>query len=119
MTFKYDTYDAAIQAVKRCGIYIADVHPNLLTPELCLAAVQNNGGLAIMYMPTSKRTYEVCLAAVKQHGSALKSVPDALKTREMCDAAYKTNSMAIKYIPEHMFTPEMRAFHNQLTGWNY
>ena len=56
------------------------------TPEICLAAVKQNG-LALQYVIISKRTPEVCLAAVKQNGNSLEYVEE--QTHEICLEAIK------------------------------
>ena len=45
------------------------------TPELCLAAVQQNG-LALQFVKFKEQTPELCLAAVKQYRLALQFVKD-------------------------------------------
>ena len=51
-----------------------------ITAEVCLAAVQQNGG-AIQYMTDDQRTAEVCLAAVQQNGGAIWHLTDDQKQR--------------------------------------
>jgi hypothetical protein len=48
-----------------------------LTPEICLAAVQQYGR-ALEYVPEHLRTRELCMAAVQQDGCALRWIPDEL-----------------------------------------
>ncbi|MHB9293480.1 hypothetical protein Holit_02604 [Hollandina sp. SP2] len=44
--------------------------PTNKTPELCLAAVQNDGG-ALEYVPEKLKNQELCLTAVQQNYDAL------------------------------------------------
>ena len=54
------------------------------SPELCLAAVKQDG-IALKYV--KEQTPEICLAAVKQNGFALKYVKK--QTPEICLAVFK------------------------------
>jgi hypothetical protein len=54
-----------------------------ITPEICLAAVQEKyAPSALCYVPKDMMTEELCLAAVKIHGDkALRWVPKNLKAK--------------------------------------
>ena len=59
------------------------------TPDICLAAVQNNG-FALEYVPLKMRNYDICIAAIKNCGknevkSILKYVPKNLKEQVIKD----------------------------------
>ena len=69
------------------------------TPELCLAAVKNNG-LNLEFV--KEQTPELCLAAVEQDGIALKYVKK--QTPEICLAAVNNNGWALQFVKEP--TPE-------------
>nr|MCR5259589.1 DUF4116 domain-containing protein [Desulfovibrio sp.] len=59
----------------------------LRTRELCLAAVKADG-MAIRDVPERLKTPEICLAAVQDAGVwALAEVPEAMRTAEICEAA--------------------------------
>lgn len=60
------------------------------TPEICLAAVQQDG-LALEFI--KEQTPKICLAAVKEGGLALKYVKK--QTPEICLAAVKENEAAL------------------------
>jgi hypothetical protein len=54
-------------------------------------------------------TRELCLAAVRQYGPALKYVPEALKSdgpeaHELCLAAVRQNGWALQWVPEELRT---------------
>ena len=66
---------------------------NNQTPEIILAAVQQNG-LALEY--AKEQNHEICLAAVKQNGWALKDVKN--QTADICLAAIKENGCAVEYV---------------------
>jgi len=52
-------------------------------------------GYSLFEVPPENRTYDVCLASVRQCGYNLGSVPEELKTEEMCLAAAKSSSRAL------------------------
>ena len=70
------------------------------TPEICLAAVKQDG-TALQYV--KGQTPEICLEAVKQNGFALKYVKK--QTAEICLAAVKQESAVLKYVKKQ--TPEI------------
>ena len=71
-----------------------------LTPEICLAAVQQDG-MALEYV--KEQTPEICLAAVQKNEWALEYVKD--QTPEICLAAVQQNGFVLKYVKEQ--TPEI------------
>lgn len=70
------------------------------TPEICLAAVKQIGGV-LRYV--KKQTLEICLAAVKQDGFALRYMQK--QTPEICLEAVKTSTYSLMYVKEQ--TPEI------------
>ena len=70
------------------------------TPELCLAAVTQNGW-ALLFV--KQQTSELCLAAMTQNGKALRYVKD--QTSELCLAAMTQRGWALQYVKRQ--TPEM------------
>ena len=85
--------------VQKDGMTLKNIAIEHQTPEICLAAVKQNG-LALGYV--EEQTPEICMAAVKQNGLALEHVKD--QTPEICMAAVKENPEAEKYIA----SPELR-----------
>jgi hypothetical protein len=70
------------------------------TPEHCLLAAQKGANLDDI--PEHLRTYEICLAAMKQqksHHESLQFVPEQHKTPELCLAAVTTNSKSLEHVP--------------------
>ena len=86
------------------------------TFELCLAAVRMYGQ-QLVYVPHDKKTPELCLIAVQQYGEAIKYVPDEKMTIELCIAAVQQTGWALKYIPDEMKTPELCLVAVQQTEW--
>jgi hypothetical protein len=89
------------------GTLLKFVRPDLRTPELYLAAVQNNAD-ALQFI--SDQTLEICMAAVQNGGCAVRFVEKSLlvKFPEICVAAVKQNSYAVRYIDEPYQTEELR-----------
>jgi len=75
------------------------VPANLITTEMCLAAVRRSRW-ALAYVPSDFITAEMCLTAVQKDGRALEYVPKHLKTIELCLAALQQDLDAFYYIPE-------------------
>jgi len=53
-------------------------------------------------VPDEFKTAEMCLEAVKKHGTALYDVPEALKTAEVCLEAVKKDGWALKCVPKEL-----------------
>lgn len=53
-------------------------------------------------VPQKLRDAELCLAAVRNNGLALKSVPKALRTEEICTEAMRNNYEAFSKVPERL-----------------
>ena len=91
---------------------LTKVPEQLLTYELCLAAVKHSGR-AIAYVPENFITKELCMEAVKEYGEALRHVPEDLKTLEMCIEAVKNDKGAFKF-----FVPDaLKAKVKEAVGW--
>ena len=88
------------------GMHIKKFARKSLTYDLCMAAVKDNGS-ALEYVPEEFLTPELCLAAVERSGFALRFVPAEMKTEALCLAACRTYGVALKYVPESMRTKEM------------
>jgi cytochrome oxidase Cu insertion factor (SCO1/SenC/PrrC family) len=74
-------------------VALKDVPEEDRVNEVCIAAIKRNG-LALKYV--INQTNEICLAAVKQNGHALNYVIN--KTDEICLAAVKQNGYALNYV---------------------
>lgn len=66
-----------------------------------IANVEEDGN-ELAFVPYELITEDLCRAAVKNFGGALQHVPDNLKTMELCMEAVKNNSEAINYVPEEL-----------------
>jgi len=106
--------------------------PGTQTPEICLAAVQQNGS-ALMHVKEQtpeicvaavqqyidvffcvrEQTPEICLAAVQQDGWMLEFVKE--QTPEICLAAVRQKGMSLKCVKEQ--TPEICLAAVQQNGW--
>lgn len=54
-------------------------------------------------IPVKKRSYELCMIAVKSNGNTLKFVPLELRTQYMCDIAFKSCGSSLNYFPSKLF----------------
>lgn len=91
--------------------YVPEIYK---TPELCRAAVENEGS-ALEFVPESLKTAELCRAAVccshtlgmgsdwEGYGASLKFVPDEIRTRALCFDAV-LNQGAFDDVPEAIKT---------------
>ena len=90
------------------GFGLGYVPEEFKTPEVCLAAVQNDGE-ALEYVPEELKTPELCLIAVQKYRQALRHVPEKLKTAELCLLAVQSDvgGPGIAYVPEALQTEEL------------
>lgn len=68
------------------------------TLEVCRRCLQASG-MALQFIPPSRRKMVYCLDAVRQNGMALEFVPYALRTPELCYEAVAQNEMAWEHVP--------------------
>ena len=88
-------FDMCLTSVSADGCQLEFVNPALQTEELCLAAVKQ-GGTALEYV--QNQTPELCLEAVKQSGWALQYVKE--QTPEICLAAIKQAGWALEHVKD-------------------
>ena len=79
----------------------------LIDREMCLAAVKSEG-YAIKYVPEKFKDCEMCQEAVKREGVALEYIPENFCDREMCLTAIKQRGDTLQYVPEKFRDREMR-----------
>ena len=89
-----------IANIKKNPQGLKDYELDMQFEELCLAAVKKDG-TALKWV--KDQTPEICLAAVKQNGLALEYVKD--QTPEICLTAVKKNVAALEYVKDQ--TPEV------------
>jgi hypothetical protein len=89
------------------GEALAYVPEDLKTPEICLAAVQNQReGEALRFVPKALKTPEICLAAVQSWDSGgvfaagLAFVPKKFRTPELCFAAVQHDGENLRHVPK-------------------
>lgn len=88
---------------------LRNIPDDMKTPELCLAAVKQDG-MALEYVPDHLKTPELCLTAVRKHGLAYLVVPDRLKTVEMSICLINwLGASGLVYVPDHLQTDEVIA----------
>lgn len=81
---------------------IIEVKNELIESEIKYLTDIKNGEIRLKDIPKKIRTYEICIEAVKQHGSNLKDVPEDLKTEEICLEAIKHIGYMVNYIPKDL-----------------
>jgi hypothetical protein len=96
------------QAISRIKAWwpLKDIPNRLRSAAVCLAAVKQDGS-ALEDVPEELKTAKLCLEAVKQRGCALEFVPEELRTAELCLEAVKENGYALEYVPEELKTAEL------------
>jgi hypothetical protein len=109
---RHQVYDGVL-----CSGHLLKFVPEILkTPEVCRAAVRNEGS-ALKYVPDALKTEEMCLEAVSSNGGSilfglhygylLRYVPEVLKTPEVCLAAVQNQGSALEYVPESLKNEEL------------
>jgi len=78
------------------------------TPELCIIVIEKCHGIGFLEdVHKTRRTLDVCRAAVKGHEDAMKYVPDKYKTEEFYMHAVREHGLALEYIPKTKQTKTM------------
>ncbi len=95
------TVKDAIRHVSANGLSLVLIPPALKTPEVCLAAVEENSE-ALEHVPLELKTEKLCMLAVAKDGASIRFVPDDLKTELICQKAVKHTYLAILHIPKHL-----------------
>lgn len=85
---------------------LRDVPTACITPELCLAAVKHDG-LALKLLPDDILNDEIILEAIKQNVDVIKIVNPLLLTREMCTVAVSKTGKLLEHVPEELQTPDL------------
>lgn len=89
-------------AVTQNGLALEFIPENLRSGEICAAAIRQNGN-ALKFLNTgSFRNSDICLEAVRQDGLALQYVRPEEKTPDLCLLAYTGNHEAMEFIPENL-----------------
>ena len=91
---KEQTSEICLEAVRQKGHTLRFVKER--TPQICLAAVKQNG-MALEYIPRSKQTLPIAIAALKQNPACRKYLADKFCTPEVYEAAgydYKPEDLA-------------------------
>jgi hypothetical protein len=91
-----------LEIVKINSGYLSQIPEDKRTYEICLEAVKNCGSIL---SEISRQTNELCLEAVKKYGSALAYVHD--KTFEICMEAIKQNPEALRFVPQEFLNAEI------------
>jgi hypothetical protein len=104
--FKPTGVASFVEGLETNGHIIKLIPAEHLTPEICLRAVTNSP-TALRSIPGGCRTRELCLAAVnsdKLGTRSLQHVPVNLRDAEMCDAALRRNGNSLEFVPAKLKT---------------
>lgn len=88
---------SALEAVREDWRILKHIRLDEETPDVCMAAVKQNGN-ALKFV--DNQTPEICMAAVKQDGNALRFVEE--QTPEICIAAIKQNGKAMEFVEDYV-----------------
>lgn len=85
--------------------YIKNISPNgeWFTEEVCLAFIDTYYGL--VHIPKEKRTFKICLFAVKKRGKDIELIPDEIKNDKEKMMVLYTNMAEkgqLQYIPQYI-----------------
>lgn len=93
------TFELCLLAVGKDGSLLSYVPAKYKKrSELLMTAVKSNG-LALEFIPKSRRTKTMCSEAVKQNPLALEFVPDIYKSNELCVDAVRRDPFSIQFVP--------------------
>jgi hypothetical protein len=122
--------DLCIKAVRKDGLVLQFVHPDIIDEHICLEAIKQNG-LAFIYIPKTLITLEmvthyclskhcnlqlvpkhyltetICTDAVKQDITNIAYMPKRFVTEEMAILALETHGSNLEYIPRRLWTPKV------------
>lgn len=87
------------------GWILQYIHPENLTPELCLLSVKNDPSLSLRHVPAHLQTFDLCFQSVILCSSTLRFVH--VQTPELCLQAVKTNGESLEYVNWDLRTPEI------------
>lgn len=90
---KGEAFTSELDAVNRNGLYLQYIGEEVQTEEICLAAVRQNG-LALKYV--KDQTNKICLEAVEKTGGALQYVEN--QTNAICSVAVNKNIWNLKHV---------------------
>ncbi len=86
--------------------YLNKYKPENITYNMCLAAVKNYGS-ALRYVPEEYRSEEIYAVACRNDGEMLWIVPTSLRSHELCLDAVSSKGEALRYVPEHLKTEDI------------
>lgn len=93
--------EECIKLLAKDGLLIRNIE--VQTEDMCIAAVRQNG-LALKFIKNRYKTPKICVIAVGQNGLALKHANK--QDEKICVTAVKQNPMAMEYVEEK--TEEIR-----------
>lgn len=97
-----------LAVLKTSAAPLSYVQEDLITPEMCLAAVGERG-YGVLHVPESKLTPELCLKAVNKCGWVIRSLPARFITNELCVSAVSSDigHCHLREIPKEQLSYEV------------
>ena len=92
--------------VKNGGCHLKNFKPENITYQMCLTAVSDTGS-AICYVPEQYRTEEIYQIASQSFGDILRIIPQEYLTPEICTNAVKAMGTALTYVPDAYKTSDL------------
>ena len=91
---------------KNGGCHLKNFKPENITYQMCLTAVSDSGS-AIYYLPEQYRTKEIYQIASQSYGEVLRIIPQEYLTPEICTNAVKAMGTALAYVPDSFKTSDL------------
>jgi hypothetical protein len=98
--------DLCIKAVRKDGLVLQFVHPDIIDEHICLEAIKQNG-LAFIYIPKTLITLEMVTHYCLSKHCNLQLVPKRYLTETICIDAVKQDITNIAYMPKRFVTEEL------------
>lgn len=94
----------ALHQVRKDGLAIDNIPPELRIEKVCLAAVNQNIK-AFTHLSAKQRTPVVCLAAVQQNPALIEFIEPSLRTQDICLAAVQQDESVLQHLDPSDRTP--------------
>ena len=101
--------------VQHSGRMLANVPEELRTPELCALAIERDSHVNEVFpsIPEKVLTPELCLRAAQRDGYTLRFMPERFRTFEVCVAALRETLSAAEHIPDSIGEAVVKAVFNR------
>lgn len=109
-----------VQCLSQHGGYITKIPGELITWEMCTAAL-NNAAWIFPFIPQHMHTETICTYSIQNFPQNIAHVSSKVLTKQMCLDAVEIDGFVLSLIPWHMRTFDvcMSAVHNNPKAINY